>query len=215
LGRRLSTPFCDPFAPNRQRLTAIRNHYRCRRQKPGAVLIRILGMFVMGATALIGTCCANAQEAPAISETLPNLNVPEQEWGDDRKYVILHKTGVSVTEAEADFRFCWRFLPHGVQRRSPSFIPWRQTEATRSVTYDGGPYGLVGTAIGAIIQGPLERSVRQSRLYACMLPRGYARYRTSEDVWSLLNDDANPQKSIRLQALIAAGPVPPTPRMEP
>jgi hypothetical protein len=171
-------------------------------------------MVVMCTTALIGACCASAQAAP-VSEPLPNLNVPEQQWGDDRKYVILHKAGVSVMEAEADFGFCWRFLPHGVQRRSPSFVPWRQGEATRPVAYDGGTYGLVGVAIGAIIQGPLERSVRQSRLYACMLPRGYARYRTSEDVWGRLNDDAYPQKSIRLQALIAAGPVPPTARMEP
>ncbi|HKY81482.1 MAG TPA: hypothetical protein VJM09_08420 [Sphingobium sp.] len=172
-------------------------------------------MVVMSATALMGACCASAQGAPTISEPLPDLNVPEQQWGDDRKYVILHKAGVSVTEAEADFGFCWRFLPHGVQRRSPSFVPWRRGEATRPVSYDGGAYGLVGAAIGAIIQGPLERSIRQSRLYACMLPRGYARYRTSEDVWGRLNDDENPQKSIRLQALIAAGPVPPTARMEP
>ena len=172
-------------------------------------------MVVMSATALMGACCASAQGAPTISEPLPDLNVPEQQWGDDRKYVILHKAGVSVTEAEADFGFCWRFLPHGVQRRSPSFVPWRRGEATRPVSYDGGAYGLVGAAIGAIIQGPLERSIRQARLYACMLPRGYARYRTSEDVWGRLNDDENPQKSIRLQALIAAGPVPPTARMEP
>ena len=97
-------------------------------------------------------------------------------------------------------------------------IRWRDDHRDRDAVAEGEisvPLVVRGTAIGAIIQGPLERSVRQSRLYACMLPRGYARYRTSEDVWSLLNDDANPQKSIRLQALIAAGPVPPTPRMEP
>lgn len=169
----------------------------------------------MSASALVGAYSASAQEAPIVSEPLPNLNVPEQQWGDDRKYVVLHKAGVRINEAQSDFEFCWRFLPHGVQRRSPSFIPWQQGEATRPVTYDGGAYGLVGLAIGAIIQGPLERSIRQSRLYACMLPRGYKRYRTSEAVWGGLNDDSNPQKSIRLQASIAAGPVPPTARMEP
>ena len=153
--------------------------------------------------------------APAVSEPLPDLNVPEQQWGDDRKYVVFHKAGISVTEAEADFRFCWRFLPHGVQRRSPSFVPWQKRDPARPVAYDGSAYGLLGAAIGAIMLGPLERSIRQSRLYACMLPRGYARYRTSEEVWGRLNDDANPQKSIRLQALIAAGPAPRTARMEP
>jgi hypothetical protein len=178
-------------------------------------VIKLFGTLVMSATALIFTCDAGAQEASTASERLPDLNVPEKQWGDDRKYVILHKAGVSVAEAETDFGFCWRFLPHGVQRRAPGFVPWRQGVATRPVSYDGGTYGLVGAAIGAIIQGPLERSIRQSRLYACMLPRGYVRYRTSEEVWGYLNDDADPQKSIRLQARIAAGPVPPTARMEP
>jgi hypothetical protein len=181
----------------------------------GLFVIKILGMIVISATALIGVSRANAQEAPIVFEDLPDLNVPERQWGDDRKYVILHKARISVTEAEQDFGFCWRFLSHGVQRRSPGFVPWRQGETTRPFVYDGGSYGLVGAAIGSIVQGPLERSIRQSRLYSCMLPRGYARYRTSEDVWGRLNDDAHSQKSIHLQALIAAGPVPPTARMAP
>lgn len=176
---------------------------------------RFFGALVMSATAVIVVCSAGAQETPTVSEPLPDLNVSEQQLGDDRKYVILHKAGVSVVEAEADFGFCWRFLRHGVQRGAPSFVPWQQEAATRPVSYGGGSYGLVGAAIGAMIQGPLERSIRQSRLYACMLPRGYARYRTSEDVWGRLNDAADPRKSIRLQAQIAAGPVPPTARMEP
>jgi len=65
------------------------------------------------------------------------------------------------------------------------------------------------------IAGPLERSIRQSRLYRCMVPRGYARYRTSEDVWKLLNSGSAAPRAIMLQARIAAGPTPPTPRVEP
>lgn len=180
------------------------------------MVVKILAMVVTTVITFIGTCCANAQVVPSVSEPLPDLNVPEQQLGDDRKYVLLHKTGVSVAEAEADFGFCWRFLPHGMQRRSPGFVPWRKGEATRPLSNDGGFYGgLVGIALGAVVAGPLERSIRQSRLYACMLPRGYKRYRTSENIWDRLNDDSNPHKSIRIQALIAAGPVPPTARMEP
>ncbi|WP_157218840.1 hypothetical protein [Flavisphingomonas formosensis] len=155
-----------------------------------------------------------APAAPVPEEAMPDLAVPANELGDDRKYIVFHKPGVTMEQAEADLSFCWRFLPHGVQRTAPSFIPWQQGDATRPVVYSGGSYGLVGAAIGAIIAGPLERSVRQLRLYRCMLPRGYVRYRTSETVWKLLNGD-DAARSIRLQARIAAGPVPPTPRADP
>jgi hypothetical protein len=75
-------------------------------------------------------------------------------------------------------------------------------------------YGLVGVAIMAIISGPLDRSVRQSRMMRCMLPRGYARYRTSESMWKQLNGKDLAQ-SILVQAKIASGPVPPTERTLP
>lgn len=144
----------------------------------------------------------------------PALDIPAKELGDARKYVVFHKPDVTAEQAEADLAFCWRFLARGVQRRAPGFVPWRQTDAPRAAPYGVNPYGLVGDAIGAIIAGPLDRSVRQSRLYRCMLPRGYARYRTSETVWKQLNSD-DATRSIRLQALIAAGPTPPTPRVTP
>jgi hypothetical protein len=163
-----------------------------------------------------GSLFAQAAPAPpAVDEALPDLAVPAKQWGDDRKYIVFHKPGVTVEQASADLSFCWRFLPHGVSRSSPSFVPWRRNDATRQVSYDGGNFGLVGYAIAAIIAGPLERSIRQSRLYRCMVPRGYARYRTSEDVWKLLNEGDDAPKAIRLQARIAAGPVPPTPKVEP
>jgi len=149
---------------------------------------------------------------PAIS--LPDLSVATKDLGDERKYVVFHKPGITTEQAEADLGFCWRFVPHGVQRTTPGFIPWQKGEATRKVSYDGGQFGLVGAAIGAIIAGPLERSVRQSRMFRCMVPRGYARYRTSEAVWKDINlGDA--ARAIHTQALIAAGPVPPTPRVLP
>jgi len=176
----------------------------------------------MRRTLLFAVCLAGAPApvlaqttSPAVTdEALPDLAVAADQLGDDRKYLIFYKPGVTVEQAAADLSFCWQFLPHGVARRAPGFIPWKQADATRQVTYSGGNYGLVGAAIGAIIAGPIERSIRQSRLYRCMVPRGYARYRTSEDVWNLLNSD-DQQRSIRLQARIAAGPVPPTPRIQP
>ncbi|MBY8822502.1 hypothetical protein [Sphingomonas colocasiae] len=147
-------------------------------------------------------------------DTPPVLDIPAKDLGDARKYVLFHKPGVTAAQAEADLAFCWRFLARGVQRRAPGFVPWHRADAPRQAPYAVNPYGLVGDAIGAIIAGPLDRSVRQSRLYRCMLPRGYVRYRTSETVWKQLNSD-DAARSIRLQALIAAGPNPPTPRVAP
>ena len=173
-------------------------------------------IFSIALLACPGAVFAQAASPPPASEgALPDLAVPADKFGDERKYIVFHKPGVTVEQATADLSFCWRFLPHGVSRASPSFVPWRQNDATRQVSYDGGNFGLVGFAIAAIIAGPLERSIRQSRLYRCMVPRGYARYRTSEDVWKLLNEGDDVPGAIRLQARIAAGPVPPTPKVEP
>ncbi|MDB5710786.1 MAG: hypothetical protein JWL96_2856 [Sphingomonas bacterium] len=175
------------------------------------------GQWIPAAILAAAATPLSAQTAPPVeqAEALPDLAVPADKLGDDRKYIVFHKPGVTVEQARADLSFCWRFLPHGVARQAPGFVPWRKADANRPVRYDGGAYGLVGLAIGAIIAGPLERSIRQSRLYRCMVPRGYARYRTSEDVWKLLNTGSAAPRAIMLQARIAAGPTPPTPKVEP
>lgn len=150
------------------------------------------------------------------TDPLPDLHVAENDLGDDRKFIVFHKAGVTVQQAEEDMKFCWHFVPRGLSRQAPDFIPWATSAERRVVPApDGGMFGLSGMVVAAIIAGPLERSWRQSRLYNCMLPRGYSRYRTSEAIWKLLNDDSQPLKSIQLQARIAAGPPPPTERLEP
>jgi hypothetical protein len=155
-----------------------------------------------------------AEKNAAVSAGLPNLNPQDGKFGDPRKYFIFHKPGVTVEQAEADLSFCWRFLPHGMMRRAPDFVPFGKPEPAEAISYSNGGFGLVGSAIGAIIAGPLERSIRQSRMFRCMTPRGYSRYRVSEDVWNRLNS-GDAAASIRLQARIAAGTVPPTPRILP
>ncbi|WP_395391248.1 hypothetical protein WBP07_11845 [Novosphingobium sp. BL-8A] len=151
-----------------------------------------------------------ADREEGLTGPLPDLAVATGDLGYEGKYVVFHKLGVTEPKAEEDLRFCWRFLPHGMMRETPSFVAWRQHEKARPVDYSFGMYGLIGAGMGAIIKGPLERSIRQMRFYSCMLPRGYVRYRTSEAVWTRLNDDDHPERSILLQARIAAGPVPPT-----
>ena len=168
----------------------------------------------LGPTLLaLGAAPVAAQNAPPQPiVTVEELAAAEKDLGDPRKYWVLHKPGVSVEQASADLTFCWRFVPHGVQRSTPSFVPWRKRDANRPVSYTGGPYGLVGAAIGAIISGPLERSIRQSRMFRCMVPRGYARYRVTEDLWKRIYQ-AEPAQAIATLAAIASGPMPPTPEV--
>jgi len=175
-----------------------------------------------GAAALLSlslSAAALAQDAGAVPAAaaeiaLPDLAVPNGKLADPHKYFLFHKPGVTVAQAEADFGFCWRFLAQAAPRGVPSFVPWGgPIPAGPPQSYDNSS-GLVGAVILSIIAGPLARSVRQTRMFRCMVPRGYARYRTSEAVWKQLNSD-DALASIRLQARIAAGPVPPTPRIEP
>jgi len=135
--------------------------------------------------------------------------------GDERKFFVFHQAGIGYEQANADLAFCFRYAQTGGGLITPYFMPWDDRPGTgRPVTYDGGSYGLVGYAIGAMIAGGLERSKRQMSMMRCMLPRGYSRYRISEGLWKELNGE-DIAKSIETQALIASGPVPTTPRTLP
>lgn len=172
-------------------------------------------ILIGAAWALASVHTAFAQPSPvAASAPLPDLAAPEKDLGDERKYWVLHKPGVSAEVAAQDLRFCWQFVPHGMQRGVPGFVPWRKGDANRPVNYDGGNYGLVGLAIASVIAGPLERSIRQSRMFRCMTPRGYHRYRITEAKWKELYE-ADPETAITSLAALAAGPVPPNPRVLP
>ena len=157
-----------------------------------------------------------AQEAVATdpaSIAVPDLDIPPQQLGDQKKFFVFHKPGVTFEAARQDLAFCSRYIARGAQRTYPGFVPW-QSEPPANPFAQPVNYGLVGVAIMAIISGPLDRSVRQSRMMRCMLPRGYARYRISESLWKQLNGGDLAQ-SILVQAKIASGPVPPTERTLP
>ncbi|HTK59234.1 MAG TPA: hypothetical protein VL336_09660 [Sphingomicrobium sp.] len=156
---------------------------------------------------------ASSFPAPAQQPVMPDLNVPASDLGDERKFFVFHKAGVSLEQARADLGFCSRYIARGQQRFLPDFVAWKHADPARPVPNNLN-YGLVGVAIMAIIDGPIDRSIRQARMMRCMLPRGYARYRTSEALWKRINSD-DLASAIELQAQIASGPVPPAPRTLP
>ena len=158
---------------------------------------------------------AAAQPAPPVV-IVPDLAADPRVLGDVRKYFIFHQQGTSLDQARADFGYCSRYtmLAGGVV--FPAFIPLdNRPGSANPVTYDfGGQYGLTGAIIGAMIAGPLERGKKQMAMMRCMLPRGYARYRISEELWKEINGKDR-LAAIEVQARLATGPVPPTPRVLP
>ena len=166
---------------------------------------------------LFAVCLAAALPAAAAAKSLmPNIADDTRPLGDERKYFVFHQGGVSLDQARADFRYCFRYTRLGGGIVFPYFLPLEGSSGNaKPLEYDfGGQYGLVGVAIGAIISGPIERSKRQISMMRCMLPRGYARYRISEGLWKELNGE-NIEAAIEAQAQIASGPVPSTPKVLP
>ena len=151
----------------------------------------------------------------AVAAQAPNLAADTRPLGDERKFFVFHQQGVSIEQARRDLSFCLQYAQTGAGLALPYFLPWDSRPGTGTpVEYSGGNYGLMGAAIGSMIGGPLERSKRQMSVMRCMLPRGYARYRISEGLWKEINGP-DLKKSIEIQALIASGPTPQTPKALP
>ena len=149
--------------------------------------------------------------APAI--TVPNLVPADGKYGNELKFFVFHKAGASFEAARADIAECTLHTVHGRQLKMPAFVAWDDNDRQAEAVEFNGAYGLVGLAIYSIIAGPLERSLRQEVMMACMLPRGYDRYSVSEETWKQFHEGDNVPALIDLQATIASGPVPRTPKV--
>lgn len=155
---------------------------------------------------------ASGQVAPPDPATIavPDLSgsadsaVVENGW----KYFFYHREATSFEEAYADIADCYRFLaPAGwANVRIPRFVPWvERSPAERAATGYFEHSGLVGLAIGGMIEGTLTRRDRQSKMRRCMEPRGYTRYGVAEEIWENVAD-MSPAEGIAVQAKIASGP---------
>lgn len=168
---------------------------------------------MLQATPVALSAPAQPPSANAASVEVPNLAADTERLGNENKFFIFHRPGTTFAEAAADFRFCFRYVHQGMWEAPPAFVPWSEGNGLkqREPTYS---FGLIGGLMGAAVQGGLERSIRQINLTSCMLPRGYNRYRISAGMWRELNGK-DLEQSILVQAKIASGPVPSTPRVLP
>lgn len=154
---------------------------------------------------------ADAQTAPTLPDPatiiVPDLSgsadpvVVDNGW----KYFFYHRADTSFAEAHADIADCYRFLtPAGWGNVTlPRFVPW--VEKPAGERYDtNNQAGLVGLAIGGMIEGTLSRRDRQSKMRRCMEPRGYTRYGVAEEIWEKVAD-MPPAQGIAVQAKIASG----------
>lgn len=173
-----------------------------------------LRVTALGISALMTSTLSLAQISSPPITSLPDLVADRRPLGDERKFFIFHHDNTTLDEARRDLSFCLRYTQPGEGVVPPYFYNWRAGGEGKSATSGSGPYGLVGSLLGELVAGGLERSKRQINMTHCMLPRGYARYRVSEGLWKELNG-RDLQASIEAQARLASGPAPPTPKVQP
>ena len=160
---------------------------------------------ILGAVLLAAAVPATFPDPTTI--VVPDIKADTRSLGNERKFFVFHRENTTFIEAEADVRFCMRYINQTMFPPMPDYVPWEeQAPAGAAPRYAG--------VIGQIVVDGVARSLRQSNIMRCMLPRGYARYRVSEGMWRDINY-RDLESSILVQAKIASGPIPPTPRIYP
>ena len=171
-------------------------------------------MRIVLAAALV-SCLISAPVGAQPADAAPLVDAAQPaSGGAGWKYFFLHMPGISFDQALGDFHDCYPQITVGASIVTPAFVPWRRAAVARPQVNNGGSYGLVGMAIGAMIAGPIERSYRQMRLARCMLPRGYGRYSMTKEAWQQLNG-GDQEQSMIAQARLASGVTPTSTRMVP
>lgn len=157
------------------------------------------------------TTAALAQEAlPDVATiALPDVSIDGNPKAakEGYKFFFFQNPDVSFAEAYADLVECRSFLVVGPLSGVPGFRPWVEPVRREIRPNYSNPYGIVGTALNAIIAPKIERGSRNNRMRRCMEPRGYKRFALPEAAWEQINK--GDEKAILLmQAKLASGPTP-------
>lgn len=119
------------------------------------------------------------------------------------KFFAFVNPSLTYAQAYEDIAECRSFLPTGVFRQLPSFVPWEEPSVRPPIVYR--PVGLAAGILVSIIMPKLERGQRNNKLRRCMGPRGYRRVAVPEAAWQALNEGDELQL-IAKQAKLATMP---------
>ncbi|MDQ3282618.1 MAG: hypothetical protein M3Q69_14550 [Acidobacteriota bacterium] len=153
-----------------------------------------------------------AQDAPALPDPA-GIVVPDLSGSSSPaviagggKYFFFHQDGVSFEQAHADFTECSLFVqPSSWESVNMNrFVPWF-SKGDRRTVHAANPYGLIGVALVAAVEGGLSRRDQQAKMRVCMETRGYSRYGVAEAIWNRVTS-LPPDESLAVQAKIASGP---------
>ena len=138
------------------------------------------------------------------SVQLPDLSSTDPEVIDNGgKFFAFVNPSLTYAQAYVDIAECRSFLPTGVFRQLPSFVPWEEPSVRPPVVYQ--PVGLAAGILVSIIMPKMERGQRNNKLRRCMGPRGYQRVAIPEAAWQMLNEGDELQL-IAKQAKLATTP---------
>lgn len=135
---------------------------------------------------------------------LPDLGATTPEViKEGGKFFAFVNPSLTYAQAYQDIAECRSFLPTGVFRQLPSFVPWEEPSVRPPVVYQ--PVGLAAGILVSIIMPKMERGQRNNKLRRCMGPRGYHRVAIPETAWTILNEGDELQL-IAKQAKLATTP---------
>lgn len=136
-------------------------------------------------------------QLPEIGPTTPEVI---KEGG---KFFAFFNPSLTYAQAHSDVAECRSFLPTGIIRPTPSFVPWEDPSVRPAVVY--APVGIAAGILASIIIPKMERGLRNNKMRRCMGTRGYQRYAIPEAAWKTLNEGDELQL-IAMQAKLAITP---------
>ena len=161
--------------------------------------------FLLAALAVVPASADSGLAPPdPASVQLPDLGtITPEVIKEGGKFFAFVNPSLTYAQAYADVAECRSFLPTGIMRPLPSFVPWEEPSVRPPVVYR--PVGLAAGILVSIIMPKLERGQRNNKLRRCMGPRGYRRVAVPEAAWQALNEGDELQLIAR-QAKLATTP---------
>ena len=173
-----------------------------------------IAVFCIAANAA-GTNAVPPPVDPAKVTVPPLVFTPKpRDGGNEWRYHVFQKDGVSFEIALADLRQCTAYTNGLVaQAPIPAFVPFGASGFAVA-----GPrfanMGLVGNLVIDAFMSGMQSEMESYNLRRCMTYKGYRRYGVTRKLWSELTKGSSEEVTVRM-ALIASGAKPQAEALEP